>query len=219
MAITACRVEAADYYMDPADVDLNQILAPPPRPDTPAGKADLEGVLEAQRTRDQKEIDAAKADQKLSVLRFADVIGPGFKKEKLPFAITFFDHVRNDDENAISAAKKHFDRKRPFQVDPNDVHPVVDKPYSTSYPSGHSTFGYVNATILADMVPEKADAIFERAAEFAHERVIGRVHFPTDIEAGCISAAVIDNVLLHSQKFMDDYNRARVEVRHAAGLQ
>ena len=205
--------------MSPAEVDLAEILAPPPVRDTPAGKADLEGVLEAQRTRDQKEIDAAKADQELSVLRFADVIGPGFKKEKMPFAIAFFDRVRNDDENAISAAKKHFRRERPFQVDPTDVQPVVDKPNSASYPSGHSTFAYVNAIILADMVPEKADAIFERAAEFAHERVIGGVHFPTDIEAGRISAAVIDNVLLHSQKFMDDYNRARIEVRHAAGLQ
>jgi acid phosphatase (class A) len=49
--------------------------------------------------------------------------------------------------------------------------------------------------------------------------VIGGVHFPTDIEAGRISASVIDNVLLHHQHFMDDYNRARLEVRHAAGLQ
>jgi acid phosphatase (class A) len=205
--------------MSPAEVDLAEILAPPPKPDTPAGKADLDAVLEAQRTRSQAEINDAIADQKLSVLRFADVMGPGFKPENLPFAMGFFDRVHNDDEHAISAAKQYFHRMRPFQVDPNDVHPIVEKPSNASYPSGHSTFGYVNAIILADMVPEKADAIFERAAQFAHERVIGGVHFPTDVEAGRISASVIDNVLLHNQKFMDDYNRARVEVRHAAGLQ
>jgi acid phosphatase (class A) len=219
VALPACRAAETDYYMDPADVDLNQILAPPPKPDSAAGKDDLAAVLEAQRTRDQKEIDNAKADQDLSVLRFADVIGPGFKKENLPFAMIFFDHVRTDDENAISAAKKYFGRERPFQVDPNDVHPVVDKPSSASYPSGHSTFAYVNAIIVADMLPEKKEAIFERAGEYAHERVIGGVHFPTDIEAGRISASVIDNVLLHHQHFVDDYNRARGEVRRAAGLQ
>lgn len=216
IAVPACR--ASDYYMRPAEVDLAEILAPPPKTDTPAGQADLKAVLEAQRTRDQKEIDAAKADQELSVLRFADVIGPGFKPENLPFAMTFFTHVRNDEGNAISAVKKQFARERPFVADAKDVHPVRREPTTPSYPSGHSTFAYVNAIILADMVPEKADAIFERAGEFAHERVIGGVHFPTDIEAGRISAAVIDNVLLHNQKFMDDCSRARIEVRRAAGL-
>ena len=39
-----------DYYISPSSVDLVQILAPPPAPDSAAGQADLKAVLDAQRT-------------------------------------------------------------------------------------------------------------------------------------------------------------------------
>jgi acid phosphatase (class A) len=68
------------------------------------------------------------------------------------------------------------------------------------------------------MVPEKAAAIFNRAAILAHSRVVAGVHYPTDVEAGRISGSVIDNVLLHEPRFMVDFGKAREEVRHALGL-
>ena len=68
------------------------------------------------------------------------------------------------------------------------------------------------------MVPEKTAAIFDRAALFAHNRVVAGVHYPSDVEAGRISGAVIDNVLLHDPHFMADFATARTEVRHALGL-
>src|SRR5579859_6116344 len=69
---------AHDFYLDPSRVDLVHILAPPPAPDSPAGKADLQAVLDAQRTRTPAEVASARADVQLSVFRFADVMGPGF---------------------------------------------------------------------------------------------------------------------------------------------
>jgi len=68
------------------------------------------------------------------------------------------------------------------------------------------------------MVPERASAIFDRAAEYAHNWVIAGVHFPTDIEAGRIAASVIDNALLHNARFVLDFSRAKAEVRRALGL-
>jgi hypothetical protein len=38
-------------YLDPSNVDLVGILAPPPAPQSPEGKAELEAVLAVQRTR------------------------------------------------------------------------------------------------------------------------------------------------------------------------
>jgi acid phosphatase (class A) len=90
--------------------------------------------------------------------------------------------------------------------------------FDFSYPSNHSTFAYEAGILLAVMVPEKAAAIFERAADFAHNRVIAGVHFPADIEAGRISASVIDNALLHNAHFLADFERAKSEVRAALGL-
>ena len=74
-------------------------------------------------------------------------------------------------------------------------------------------------SFLRTFCPEKAAAIFARADAYAHNRVIEGVHWPTDLEAARISAAVIDNVLLHDAHFMADYEKARLEVRRALALQ
>jgi acid phosphatase (class A) len=81
---------AQHYYADASQVCLQQILAPPPPPDSAASKADLAAVLEVQRTRTQAEVRSAQADEELSVFRFADAIGPGFKSENLSFTHLVF---------------------------------------------------------------------------------------------------------------------------------
>ena len=208
---------ASTYYIDPSQVDLVHILAPPPAPDSNEGKADLAAVLAAQSARTDAEAMSAKADAEESVFRFGDVTGSEFRAENLPFTTIFFKNVHADDEQAVAMAKSHFDRPRPFVAD-QEVKPIVRQPPNASYPSGHATFAYVNAILLADMVPEKTAKIFERAAIFAHNRVVAGVHYPTDIEAGKIAGSVIDNVLLHEVRFVTDFEKARLEVRHALNL-
>jgi acid phosphatase (class A) len=68
------------------------------------------------------------------------------------------------------------------------------------------------------MVPEKAPAIFARAADWGHNRVLSGVHFPGDVEAGRISGSVIGNALLHDAAFVADFAKAKTEVRRAVGL-
>jgi acid phosphatase (class A) len=144
-------------------------------------------------------------------------MGPNFRSDGLPFTTQFFAHVYGDGNAATLAAKSYFKRQRPFVVDPG-IKIIVDQKPDFSYPSNHSTFGYEIAILLADMVPEKAAAIFERAADYGHNRVIAGVHFPTDVEGGRIAASVIDNALLHNARFMIDFERAKSEVRAALGL-
>jgi acid phosphatase (class A) len=210
-------VAASGYYIEPSQVDLAEVLPPPPRAGSIQGNADLQAVLDAEHHRNKHLIAVALADLDQSVFRFADVMGPGFNSKNLPFATVFFQRLAADAGEAEAAAKVHFDRPRPFAVD-RDIQPLVPKPSSPSYPSGHATFAYVNAIVLSDMVPEKTDAIFSRARDYAYHRVVEGVHYPTDIEAGMISASVIANVLLHQPGFLADLARARTEVRHAIGL-
>lgn len=216
-AIGVARAER-DYYINPSSVDLVHILAPPPPPDSVAGKADLQAVMDAQRTWTPAIAASAQADAQLSVFRFADVIGPVFKPENLPFTTKFFERISGDEAQVVRVAKIYFHRPRPFVVGA-EVQPADRSAANASYPSGHATFAYVDAIILADMLPEKAAAIFARADAYAHNRVIEGVHYPTDLEAGRISASVIDNVFLHNARFMADYGKARIEVRHALGWQ
>jgi hypothetical protein len=127
------------------------------------------------------------------------------------------DCAGGDLNRAIGPAKDRYNRPRPVAEDPH-IEPVV-KAANASFPSGTATFAYGTAILLADMVPEKAAAIFARADAYAHNRVVAGVHYPTDLEGGRISASVIHNVLLHDAVFMADFAKARGEVRRAIGLQ
>jgi acid phosphatase (class A) len=216
--IWSAIAQAADTtYLDPADVDLIQILGPPPTEDSPAGKADLQAVLAAMNARNDDEIKRVQADDERTVFRFADVMGPNFRTESIPFATQFFHHVYKDGNAATLAVKAYFKRRRPFVVDPR-IKILVVQPQDFSYPSNHSTFAFETGILLAAMVPEKASEIFARAADYAHHRVVAGVHFPTDVEAGRISGSVIDNALLHNVHFRTDFERAKAEIRTALGL-
>jgi acid phosphatase (class A) len=217
IAVSSAAKARDAFYLNPTEVDLIHVLAPPPAVDSPAGKADLQAVLAAVNSRTDAQVKQAQADDRRIVFCFADVMGANFRPESLPFTTQFFQHVYDDGNAATVAAKAYFKRQRPFVVDP-DIQIVVVQAPDFSYPSNHSTFAYEAGILLAAMVPEKAAAIFERAADYAHNRVIAGVHFPTDVEAGRISGSVIDNALLHDARFVSDFERAKSEVRAALGL-
>ncbi len=211
--------EARDtFYIAPSQVCLIQVLGPPPAASSQRQKEDLAAVLDAQRTRGEREAKSAAADSDMSLFAFVgDMMGPDFKRENLPVTVPFFERVFVDQMEAAWGVKEHFSRPRPFAIDPR-VKPVVRKPRSASYPSGHALAGYVYATILSIMVPEKAYELYERAAVYGRQRVVGGVHFPTDIEAGRVSAAVIAHTLLQQPLFVRDLERAKTEVRQVMGL-
>ena len=89
---------------------------------------------------------------------------------------------------------------------------------NASYPSGHSTFGTVDSIILANMVPERATQIYERAEAYRFNREIGGVHYPSDVAAGRIAGTVIAAFLQQSPVFQEAYAAARAETRQVLGL-
>lgn len=206
------------YYVTPPEVDLTRLMPPPPVPGSARERRDMAAVLDAVRDRTPAQVERARADSLLSAFRFADVLGPEFTPEGLPFSAVFFRRVAFDANTAIQDVKAHYNRPRPFMVDPR-VELVVPQPPNASYPSGHASFAYLHAALLAEMVPEKAAALFARADEYASERVLAGAHYPSDLEAGRISAAVVGNVLLHDARFLRDFAAARAEVRGALRLE
>lgn len=211
------REQRPIYYNAPSQVSLVRVLAPPPVPGSEASQKDVHGVLKAQQHLTPQRVQSVQNDACESVFRFADVMGPNFTPDKLPFANGFFERVFFDSDREVRIAKEHFQRERPFVDDPR-VKRLLEQSPNYSYPSGHSTFAYTVAILLADMVPEKAVAIFDRANVYADNRFVAGVHFPGDVLAGRISAAVIDNAFFHNPRFLTDYERARLEVRQALGF-
>lgn len=219
MLATSSVAEARDtFYIVPSQVALSQVIQPPPAASSQAQKDDLTAVQTAQKTRTEAQIKSAQADNTVTIFAFvSDVLGPNFNKEKLKITAPFFDRVFADQIEACLEVKEHFNRQRPFVIDP-EIKPIVQQPANAAYPSGHSTTGYVYTIILSMMVPEKTQALYERAATYGRNRVIAGVHFPTDVEAGLVSAAVIVNAMIQQPLFMRDLERAKKELRQVLEL-
>jgi hypothetical protein len=53
--------------------------------------------------------------------------------------------------------------------------PIMDLTNSPSYPSGHTTYGYTGAVLLAVLVPERYAQMIARGAEYGNDRIIMRL--------------------------------------------
>jgi acid phosphatase (class A) len=201
-----------------AVVEVSNLLPPPPAAGSAAARRDLEAVLAVQKSRTAQEMAAAKADVEHSMFRFADAIGLTAQPSALPKTAAFFDRVAKFDKTQVKQAKAYFHRPRPSVVS-SEVHPLSkDKPDDWSYPSGHATFGYTTAVLLANMLPEKRAEIFARADLYAQHRIVMGAHFPSDLEAGKLTGTVIAAQILRDAQWQGDYNAARSELRKALGL-
>ena len=67
--------------------------------------------------------------------------------------------------------------------------------------------------VLSNMVPEKRAEIMARAAEYANNRVVGGVHYRSDIEAGRITGTVIAARLQTRDDFNQAFEAAKSELR------
>jgi len=126
--------------------------------------------------------------------------------------------VASLDKAEVKQAKNYWRRPRPAAVSAQVQPLAAEKPDDWSYPSGHSTFGYTAAVLLANMLPEKRAAIFARADIYAQHRIVMGAHFPSDVEAGRLADTVLGGHVLDDPSWQADYAAARAELRKALAL-
>lgn len=109
---------------------------------------------------------------------------------------------------AGSNGASRYGNSRPFQTEPRLVSfegkdffgvlsgniaylrgPVQDLINSPSYPSGHTTYGYMDSLLLALLVPERYPQMVVRAAEYGNNRIILGAHYAMDVLGGRTLAA------------------------------
>jgi acid phosphatase (class A) len=71
--------------------------------------------------------------------------------------------------------------------------------------------------VLAQLMPEKAQAILARAQEYAFSRIVCGAHYPSDIEASHILATEMAMMMLDNRAFHAEFAAAKAELK-AAGL-
>ncbi|HGH3372941.1 TPA: phosphatase PAP2 family protein [Kluyvera cryocrescens] len=128
-------------------------------------------------------------------------------------------------EVSTGAAKKHFNNPRPFLIQGNTIHLVPDdvvvkdnQPYSAdagSFPSGHTNTGYTDALLMAQMIPERFDALVTRGARYGYSRIVLGVHYPLDVMGSRMVAERNVAHYLNDAKYRVLFNEARDQLRTA----
>ena len=209
--------DKAKPFITSADLDLSQYLPPPSANDSLQTKNELAELLKLQLLRTPEMEARAKADADENIWRFADVMGPKFKQESLPNFSAFFERVIRTEGAVVDPSKEKWNRLRPYQLS-ELVKPAVPLSKSGSYPSGHGTVGTMMGIVLANMVPERRAEIMARAWDFGENRIIGGVHYRSDVEAARISGMLIAAEMMKRSEFKAAYEPAKKELRNALGL-
>jgi len=206
--------ETALNYLTSGVPDAASLLAPPPLIDSAEQAADMDEVRAVYHAASDADKQAAYSEKKFTVFNFTGAVGSFFVETNLPKTAAFFAKVQSDAETVTDLGKDYFHRPRPYVTDTNLANGKLEK--SFSYPSGHSTESMVLALVLADLLPEKHDAILARARQIGWHRVQIARHYPTDIYAGRTFALAIVRELKQSPAFQKDFAAAKAEL-DAAG--
>ncbi|EGD2971748.1 phosphatase PAP2 family protein [Salmonella enterica] len=128
-------------------------------------------------------------------------------------------------EVSTGAAKKYFHYPRPYQVPGNTIHltpaDVVVKdghPYTAgggAFPSGHTNTGYTDALLMAEMIPERFDALVIRGARYGYSRLVLGVHYPLDVMGARMVAQRNVAHYLNDPYYRTLFNEARAQLREA----
>ena len=162
---------------------VKDLLGEFPKSGSQAEKEEVKKMIAIQDTRTSEECAYADSQNasKLAAL-FHDNNGPLSKDEASRMEVITFKLYAEAGLN-ILMAKKVYNRPRPYDSH-QEVKPCIELETTASFPSGHSTIARFYANILSQYYPERKTAFFKRADEAALNRVIGGVHYPSDVAAG-----------------------------------
>jgi acid phosphatase (class A) len=185
----------------------------PPKPalGSAVDQEDLLITLSVQASRTEGQKAEASRDKSYSIKLITDVIDPDFEHNYSHL----FQVLKNADIDSYfinTMIKDANGRLRPFVQ-----HPTLVTPLFTigdfSYPSGHASGLELQARILAQVFPDKADALRIRARQVADGRVVAGVHYASATEAGLALGDLLFMELETKSKFQSDLASATAKDR------
>lgn len=207
----AAKAEYVPRYLDRDAIARLKSALPSPPEDRGAltrGEGDLILAMQAEATPQARE--RAKSEESLRVWVYADVLGDGFNKDKMPKTYEVMRAAEKDSAVITRALKERWARKRP-PVQDDRITASVGLPKEDSYPSGHSVRAMLWACLLTKLAPEHEQQLLQRARLAAYDRVIGGVHYPTDVAAGISLGRMIAEEITQSAEFKKDIAELKAE--------
>lgn len=144
---------------------------------------------------------------------FSCALGVTLTRDNAPRTLALIGRAAIDTGRGTNAAKLFYKRARPYTADPGPVcQPLIQLAGSYDYPSGHVTYGWTWATILAQLAPDRATAILARGRAYGDSRMVCGAHNRSAVEAGIFSADATLIALASDPAFVADRTAARAEI-------
>jgi acid phosphatase (class A) len=222
LAVTGGAALAADgpYLAKSQEPDAAKFLPAPPDATSPAGKADEAAFLSTRRLKGSPRWDLAThdANKKPDVVAddFSCAVGTRLGPDTTPHVVALIARLQKDASATSGPAKDVFKRTRPLVG--NDAPVCEDRAMVTpndSYPSGHTTMGWLVGLALAKIAPDRAPQIVARARVYGESRVVCGVHWVSDVDAGRLTGGAVFTSLQGNPAFDADMDAAKQEIAAA----
>lgn len=202
--------------------DSLTLLPPPPAAGSAAMQRDEEARAAAVALRGTPRYELAASDAVIGFPQIPDdfscAMGLAITQEATPKLYALLGKMMIDVGLSTYGAKNKYNRMRPFVAHSETTCYPKDEPllrHDGSYPSGHSAIGWGMALVLAELHPDRADALLQRGRDFGQSRVVCDAHWQSDVDAGRVVAAAAVARLHADAVFRADLEAARQEVAAA----
>lgn len=221
--VAASAAERPKGYLAPGELDVSRIVEPAPRPGDPRYETDRT-IFRATRKligTPRWTLATGDADYAVPALLhdFSCSVGVALTPDNAPRLVALIQRAGADTGGQSSAAKEVFQRHRPFTIDKGAIcqpaSELYDKKHgrmSYDYPSGHTTWGWTWALILASIAPDRAQAILERGRAYGDSRFVCGAHNESAVEAGMLSATATMALVQTKADYQADRETARAEL-------
>ena len=179
---------SAGYLADEAIPDSLHLVPAPPAPGSAALAHDHAVMRAALAMRDTPRFEQARIDADLdfpfAAGTFACALGTRIDAQHTPAAYRLLRRTLADASHSTRTAKDHYQRTRPFVENGAPTGPGAGGAQvrgDRSYPSGHAAIGWTWALVLAQLAPERTDALVARGRNFGESRLVCNMHWQSDI--------------------------------------
>ena len=160
------------------------------------------------------------AAELFSVYGESNCIGINLSRETTPEIILLCERAATDAHKANTTVKNKYQRTRPFATFKEEsLKPWTDdeEAKTLSYPSGHSSRGYMFALALCTVAPAYTTEIMLRAQQYALNRVICGHHWKSDTDASLLLAATMFANVVCTDEYQAQLKKARAEYQSLTG--
>ena len=206
------------YLGGDGGLDAALIIGPPPTPDSPRGKAERAHFEQSRKLVNTESWRRAITDADLSgangLKSFSCAAGVTLSAQATPTLAHMLLRMTDDAAKIYQPAKAMFKRPRPPVGNAKPIC-VPREPWietDGSYPSGHGMIGWAWASVIAELVPDKAGVVLARGKAFGDSRLVCGVHYQSDVEAGRYLGSALVTRLHDEPTFAADLAKARAEV-------